>query len=89
MDPCALDCSQFATDDLLDQLSELAAIVDPVPWRVQASVRAAFRCRSAKSTAGGVDPVCGQTSERLTQMSARALQATPAPLRRGESAEEH
>lgn len=42
-----------------DQLSELAAIADPVPWRVQESARAAFRLQAAAPTTR-VDPIGGQ-----------------------------
>jgi hypothetical protein len=61
MERCVLDCSQFGTDDLLlDRLSELAAIVDPVPWTFQASARAAFARQSTKPIAR-VNPVRDQT----------------------------
>lgn len=44
MEPRSLNCSQAATDAMLmDRLSELAAIVDPVPWSVQARAGGALR----------------------------------------------
>jgi len=55
------DCSRSGTDELLlERLGELAAIVDPVPWMVEASARAAFARRSAKPTAPA-NPARGQT----------------------------
>ena len=81
MERCVLDCSQFGTDDLLfDQLSELAAIVDPVPWTVQASARAAFARQSTKPILAST-PVRGRTEPAADDPGPRAIEDLRAVLR--------